>query len=531
MSIDAAPTDEARAGAADSPEAAGSQSGPTETELKFLLEPDMVDRLQSHPAFASKPKSSRLRSVYFDTPDRDLQRKGMALRVRRADGRFLQTLKAANGASVFSRGEWECEVEGEAPAAAALSETPAAEVLDRADGGLGPVFTTTFIRTSRLFEHDGGRIEVSLDEGEILAGDEREPILELELELKGGEPDALFVLARQLVRLAPIRLSLENKAERGHKLASGDAQQPRRGSAIRLDPATTAAEAFVIIGQNCLAQAAANAELLLSVQRPEALHQVRVGLRRLRAAFSIFKPFLAGPGLERAKAETQWFARELDPGRDLDVLITSTFRPAAAAVKTHDHGLAAFGEHLIKAQTRAYQQALAAIRSERFAALLLETAAWMEAGDWRGSENAVVAARRNTPVGEFAVRALDKLRRQIRRRGQGMERMDPASRHRLRIRIKKLRYGAEFFGSLFDDRAGRRRRFMVGLKTLQDGLGELNDINAARDKLGQEIARRSGELAYAAGRAVGRREGAERKLLKSALRAFEDFEGAKPFWA
>ncbi|MFK4059502.1 CHAD domain-containing protein [Brevundimonas sp. NPDC046655] len=488
----------------------------TETELKFRLGPGAVVRLSGHPALQGPQTSQSLSSVYFDTPDGVLRAAGCGLRVRATPDGFVQTLKRQIAPGQTARDEWEGPVASEALDRAALKATPAHKLLKGRRRDLSPRFATTVVRRIRMVDWEGARIEVAFDAGELSAGERREPIYELELELKAGAPAALFSLARRLARDLAIVPVFESKAERGWRLADGQSRSPRRAVATPLSPDATTVEAFRRIAMACLGQVSANAELLRIVRRPEAVHQMRVGLRRLRAAVGVFKPLLAEAERERIETELKWLAHEADAARDLDVFIQDVFHPTALAAPSP--GLAALGRHLLTARGQAYDRVLTAIASPRYALLMLETTAWIE-----------TAALPDEPVAPFAAEALSRLHRQVEKRARDLTDLDPEARHHLRIRAKRLRYAAEFFCDLFSARR-RRARYLKSLERLQDRLGELNDLAVARDRIPGEARLDDPKIAFAAGRVIGRRERDEAALLALALKACGRFHDARPFW-
>ena len=491
-------------------------SSATETELKFRLGPGAVVRLSGHPALQGPQTSQSLRSVYFDTPDGVLRAGGCGLRVRTTPDGFVQTLKRQTAPGQTARDEWEVPVASEAPDLHALRATPAHNLIKGRRRDLSPRFVSSVVRRTRMVDREDARIEVAFDAGELSAGDRREPIYELELELKAGPPAALFSLARRLARDLAIVPVFESKAERGWRLAEGKSRSPRRAVATSLAPDASTATAFRRIAMACLAQVSANAELLRVVRRPEAVHQMRVGLRRLRAAVGVFKPLLAATERERIEGELKWLAREADAARDLDVFIRDVFHPAA--LEAPSPGLAPLGRHLLTARGEAYDQVLAAIASPRYALLMLEATAWIEA-----------AALPDAPVAPFAVEALTRLHHQVEHRARDLSDLDVEARHRLRIRAKRLRYAAEFFSDLFP--AGRRRaRYLKALERLQERLGALNDLAVARDRIPGEAALDAPGIAFVAGRIIGRRERDEAAMLAAALKACGRFHGARPFW-
>lgn len=495
-----------------------------EIELKFRLGPGAAARLAAHPALAGEETIQDLRSVYFDTADQALRRAGWGLRVRATGRGFVQTLKGQAGGDVLRRDEWETPVPSEALDWKALKATPVAALLK--GRRLSPRFASTVRRRARLVRFDGAVIEAAYDEGELSCGDRTEPLRELELELKAGPPEALFALARRLsadVALVPL---FESKAERGWRLADKAEHAPRYAVADPLPRALTAEEALRRTALAALGQVSANAELLRRVRRTEVLHQMRVGLRRLRAALAVFAPLL-GDDAEAVAAELKWLARETDAARDLDVFIRDVFHPAA--LETPDPDLAPLGLRLLAARSGAYRRAMAAIDSPRYAALMLETLAWIEVGPWRRDPDPVRTWRRARPVADFAAEALERLNRRVRRGGRRLDRLDAAGRHRLRIRVKRLRYAAEFFTGLFNH-PRREKRFLQVLEAVQDAFGALNDLTVARDRIPAEARLTSPEIVFAAGRLIGRREQSAAALRAASDRAFARLADARPFW-
>jgi len=184
-----------------------------EIELKFLLARTDVDALIA----ALPPGVTTVKdmvAIYYDTPDGLLRNNGFGLRVRRTGERRIQTLKSALGAD-GGRDEWEWPVDSDIPDPALLSGTPAALPVGAA---LEARFTVTVSRTTRLVTEGEARIEIALDDGEVVAGSRREAFLELELELVSGPVEALRRLADRLRGQVALIPSMITKAERGFRL-------------------------------------------------------------------------------------------------------------------------------------------------------------------------------------------------------------------------------------------------------------------------------------------------------------------------
>jgi triphosphatase len=271
----------------------------------------------------------------------------------------------------------------------------------------------------------------------------------------------------------------------------------------------------------------------------EALHQMRVALRRLRAAISLFSDMLTDPQTEALKSELKWITGELGPAREFEVLLKHVARPVADS-KRDGPGTALVSRELWQKREDALARARTAVESLRFRDLALDAAAWIETGDWTRNPNDAAGMLRQRPFAAVAAEQLARQWKKILKRGKCLDTLDPQYRHKLRIQAKKLRYAAEFFAPAFPRKKSMRRRkdFVASLQQLQDALGELNDI-AVNEKLLEQLgdgenvgAKRHGGRTRKAlvGRLSGREEARIAPVLKAAERAYAAFAKVKPFW-
>lgn len=232
-----------------------------EIEMKLALGETGPERLLQHPFLrGGVDAAQRLANVYFDTPRGELEAARMALRLRRHGDSWVQTLKTSGeGAGGYSRRrEWEWPVAGEALDRAGLAALPPIAALD-ADllARLEPRFTTDFERRAWRLELAEATIEVALDQGEIRAADRRVPIRELELELKDGDPQALWSLALAFAETLPLRPADASKAARGSALLSGRWVLPQGETpGARLHRALLALDALADTGEDSWREAA-----------------------------------------------------------------------------------------------------------------------------------------------------------------------------------------------------------------------------------------------------------------------------------
>ena len=514
-----------------------------EIELKFEVAPAAAARLEQilllRPGSKGPPPAQSLISTYYDTADGALRAAGFALRVRQVGDKRVQTVKG-EAEGVSARGEWECAITGDGPDLKAAADTPLGPILRDLKAPLAPVFATKIERSRHLVRQGRSRIEAAIDLGHVQAGDRLSPICELELELVSGPRSALYALARRLSAAAPLRLSFVTKAERGWRLAQDEtAPEAVRLAKARLRPGMSVRAAFQATAAAALRQWTGNAAVLAVARRPEAVHQLRVALRRLRTAMTLFKAVAADDAWARLNGALKWLAGELDLARDIDVTIEDTFRPAAH--RLHDQaGMAGLGERLLKARTKAYDRVIDVLGQPRHQALVLDMAAWIDCGRWADPADPVHAPLADRPVEALAREGLDRLRRQIKRRGRRLKSLDPERRHRLRIRAKRLRYALEFFSGLHERRKDLRQAMLTALRTLQDSLGALNDMAVAR-RAGLALAEGGGRIAgeseaegqqqaYAAGLAIGLRLTTAQALLAEAEGAYDALLAIKAFW-
>jgi CHAD domain-containing protein len=320
-----------------------------------------------------------------------------------------------------------------------------------------------------------------VDLGSIIAGGRRRPIAEIELELKSGEPGALYDLAEQLaLQLSeefPVRLGSETKAARGYALAEGLEPVPHKAKPITLAPDLSTEEAFVAIVNNCLDQLRANEEAVLSIEDDEAIHQFRVALRRLRAIVSAYRHLVNDDVQAMISIDLRWMQRQFGPARDLDVLIAETLQP----IHGHLRNQPAF-DQLIEtaeaARVEARRTAHLAIENPRYVSMLIQFYRHLHSGDWR---RASARARLGAPVGDFAGPLLQARHKRLLRLGSRYQILPEPELHRLRILAKKMRYAAEAFHSLYKPKPAKK--YISALAAIQDSLGSLNDAFVSRQLL------------------------------------------------
>ena len=299
-----------------------------------------------------------------------------------------------------------------------------------------------------------------------------------------------------------------------------------------LSPDMTAGQAFQAIAMSCVHHFAGNEKAVLT-GKSEGVHQMRVGLRRLRAAISVFKDVLRGSETEAIIAALKWVTGELGPARDMDVMAKNAIARLAKATPA-PKAVAALKANIVAKREKGFAQAKRAVASDRYRRVVLSTVNWINGGRWTKSRSVLIALRRGQTAERYAVQGLERRSQKMLKKLAKTDELSPFKRHKLRIAIKKMRYATGFFESLFD---GERavKKFAVALEDIQSSLGQLNDIRVhgllargfAAPRLGTRSAARQ---AFAMGELIGEERARSQKLLKAAIRQGKRLNRCAPFW-
>nr|WP_258181786.1 CYTH and CHAD domain-containing protein [Burkholderia multivorans] len=459
-----------------------------ERELKLLVDREHVDRIRESPLFADGKHAdlpaTLLTSTYYDTSEFAFRRCNASLRVRTQGDKTVQTIKidGATSAGLYERDEFEMPVEGTAPDLSLFNDSiPAASDLgklirdERTATDLGPRFVTKIRRTLLpLRAQPGEEIEFAIDEGTIETETDSASVVAVEMELKQGRPERLYHIALELLATVPLRFDPMSKADRGYEMLLQHHQPPVKAKPVMLHKRDSIEDAFRTIAHNCLEQVHANERGVVSGHDPSSVHQMRVGLRRLRSALDLFDKMIpAYPGLQD---ELRWIASELGEARDWEVLARSTLGQALAQTEK-EHERQAVERACKRVATEKRASAAAAVQSVRYTQLILQLTLWLDSARWRDGMSRQASEAVQKPVKRLASDVLRRRHKKLLKRGRGLADLDDRRRHRARIAAKKLRYATEFFASLFPKSAVKH--YVATLSELQDDLGWRNDAVVA----------------------------------------------------
>lgn len=277
--------------------------------------------------------------------------------------------------------------------------------------------------------------------------------------------------------------------------------------------------ALRLIVAGCRADLVKYRAMVANSRRPIGIHQTRVVLRRLRAAFSLFRGAVDGPQVRALSAEAKWLAGECAPARDLHVFLTETVSEVPPLVRRVSNRLAA--AHL--------QRARAALAGARFTAFDRQLSSFAAKSPPATPETPALR------LDDFGRRVLETRHRKVVRRAHRLEQLDSERLHRLRIAIKKLRYAATYLRPAFASAtfaSEAAKAYIEATVRLQGALGALNDRAAAAQVVADlALAARPSEDVTQPLKALARQAASGGKRRRRRLeRAWKDFRKAERFW-
>lgn len=446
-----------------------------EIELKFLVPEYKLDALMRQTNIKSA-QTSQLAAHYYDTPEQQLAAAGMALRIRKEDADWVQTFKAT-GDGIAARIEHNHILDAETVAAAiaeqrlqpdlnVYTDTPIAKLLDGIDSQqlaeqMQRQYVTDVKRVTRLVKKDGKVVEIAFDKGSVIHGEDssqQQPLQEIEFELLEGDAAFLFDTAKTWCKRYKLCLSTVTKAERGGLLlqdkshcdaVKSDLQQ------LQISKKMSQPQFMRAVVHNCLLQILPNASAI-AAGSPDGnhVHQLRVGIRRLRTALKLFADFCDDLNPEWTPILKQTFSL-LGEYRDREILQTKT-QPM----------LEQQGSPHVDWQMDIKVMPVDAVRANDFQLTLLELIEYALSDAPKVSKHAATAKDAVTQI-------IDKLFKKVSKASDKFAQLDTEAQHDVRKRLKSLRYVSEFAAPMFKGK--KSKKFIQYLEPAQDLLGDYND--------------------------------------------------------
>ncbi len=519
-------------------EAAGK--GSTEIQLKFLLEPEAVSRLQeggfAGARSAGSAQGTEVSAVYFDGTDHPLSCSDITLHVEKSGRRYRQYFESRLGGLGTARlcRTWESPIASSNPVLSDIDDQNLRRALAGYTGErLQPVYRTKVERTMRrLTLEDGCELTADLDIGEIRAAAASEPISELTLRLDSKALRPSFDLALKMLQKERLRIASDSLARRGLALLSGHGSTSRKADKLDLSHDATVEDALIHTVQHCLDHVLANEACVLGTEDPEGIHQMRVALRRFRSALRLFRQLLPKDQVIWLNEELRYFANEMAAARDWDVFAEEIVAPAGIGFSDQP-SLQALQDRISEHRNRSRHTARNAILSKRYTEFLLRLSAWLTGRLWRDQPLTEEAVRLFGPMTDFAASKLAKLHKQVEKAGRKFEALSVPERHQMRIQVKRLRYASDFFSSFYPRKAVRP--YGEGLGNLQDALGYLNDVAVAEDLVARACQGVRGktleQCRFAGGVVIGWHARALADSEDKLIRNVKNFIACKPFWS
>jgi CHAD domain-containing protein len=467
-----------------------------------------------------RPRNQSIRMIWQDSPDRALLEAGQTL--------------------VESRGTWRLErlfpdaepwLPGQPPPV--LSEAADPALLPNLPSPLAPLVAFEGRRTVTVHGLAGGSVVLTVERGTLRAVTAERAAARIRL---SGDEAAVREAALLIADAVPVHLPATSLAAEGIALATGWTPPSRRRGAPQLpDSVHTIPAALAHIMGHLLDVVVAHAPEIH--HGPEAVHQMRVAVRRARSAVSLFRPAFASHALEPMRAPLKALNARLGPTRDWDVFTGETM-PAIRAAVPEDERLERLANSADRRRREHHRALDTWLGSQEFRRLAIEFACTIAAEAWRTLEpppaSALDAAAPELPepppepdLTAFAATALQKRWKRLLAAGKGMEELDVAALHTMRLRAKRVRYAAEMFSSLYDGKGPHR--FIRRLSVLQQRLGVLNDGSVATALL-DELGGPGGRFGYATGVVTGFMAARGAKLRPRSEAAFSKFRRQPPYW-
>jgi CHAD domain-containing protein len=487
--------------------------------IELEVSPDDAAKLVRVPSLSAsregRPKHGVLKIVWYDSAEGGLAARGLALSERGAQWRLERLLPDGS--------EWPPATPAPLLAAApTLLELEACSAAGSLPGGLAPVAAFTGRQREVKLTCSGAPARLTILEGTLRGVLQDSPVCRIIL---SGQARAMAGLAAELSAHVAVRAPLASLAAQAFSVARAVPLAPRRLGAPTVAKQASVGEAMTVITAHLADVILYWGSKIEAAQNPEPVHQMRVAVRRLRSALSVFRRALPDDRrwLDDLAAELKSLAGLLGVARDWDVFLAETGQDVRAAFP-EDRRIAAMMEAAAKKRLAAY----AALRG-----FLATDAGWRRLGltlallptlrPWEAEGDAELMAR---PAAEYARGALDRRLKHVLEAGDSLDGLMHEHLHEIRKRTKRLRYAIEFFAPLFAEKAVRK--YLAKLETLQEDFGALNDTAVA----GTLVSTLGGgtDRAFAAGAVQGYGAARVTRSAKKLRRGWAKFYRETPFW-
>lgn len=484
----------------------------TEVETKLIApSPKALGDLPQHLRTLARQirmaPHEKVKDRYLDTRNHVLLHAGAACRLREVNGHSFLTLKSL----APPQGRLSYRQETEEPLPAPPSSYPSRVPGPQTARQLRPLIGTKRLHVLFEVEQDRDVWHVRTRHGDQLrvsgdycvwyvGGRSRAREASVEIELERGSPESLASFAEALRKRTGFGRARQSKFLRGLTLIGCDVPIYRDDPATALHPKDRFGTVAWKTLQRHLARMVWNAPGATLGLDPERLHDLRVAIRRLRSALRWFEGGIPARSAQRLQADLRWLADATGRLRDLDVMLQNWPTAVAAVKPPHRACLQPLEDHLKTQYQHAQHALLSALGSSRFARFLDDSQRWL---DGRAPPSWLRTRFGRQLAIDVACRRLRQRLKRTLKRGRKITAHSPPERyHRLRISLKRLRYGLEFFAPILgspcrdgadnlvklQDIAGSHQDAAVAINFVQEALAQLAQANAHSPRLFSAVA-------------------------------------------
>ncbi|CAM2814503.1 inorganic triphosphatase [Vibrio rarus] len=463
----------------------------TEIELKFFVSPQFSEVLRKKiPHNKILQHNSRdLGNIYFDTPDNWLRNHDIGMRIRRFDDVYVQTVKTSGRvvAGLHQRPEYNAEHTCDDPDISLHPSEIWPEGRSVADlaAELQPLFATNFTRELWLVGMpDGSQVEVAFDQGEVVAGELRSTICEVELELKSGQTDALFTLARQLCEDGGMRLGNLSKAARGYRLAQGfSGSKPKQLGLVEVSTQDNVESCFIKSLEHALAHWLYHEQAYVESPSMACLHEICFSLRFVRQTLAVFGGIVPRRASAILRQELKWLEQELDWVQTADYLDDLTEDKGHALRKLDAQKVLVKQLKVARKNLASEADILQLLESARYTGVILDLSRWVLTKGWQPFLDEKSSKAMSSDLMKFSQNQLDRTWAELVSAfpvEQTLTAQDYIEEH---YHLNRSLFSGICFAALFDQEM--RQAFRLPWADLSQGIDDLLTLAPVRQLVDQ----------------------------------------------
>ncbi|MGF1910552.1 inorganic triphosphatase [Vibrio kasasachensis] len=451
----------------------------TEIELKFFVSPDFSGTLRQKISEAKLLQHGcrDLGNTYFDTPENWLRQHDIGLRIRRFDGVYVQTVKTAGRvvAGLHQRPEYNAEHKNNDPDLTLHPADiwPSGKDAETLQAELAPLFATNFKREQWLVAMaDGSQIEVAFDQGEVISDDLRDSICEVELELKSGQTDALFTLARTLSDKGGMRLGNLSKAARGYRLALGyDGDEVQAMDLVATDKYDTVESCFIASLEHALSHWHYHEQIYSERESIDALHEIKNALSFIRQTLTIYGDIVPRKASALIRQELKWLEQDLEWIKQYDYLDDLLEDKGHALRKLDARKFLIKELSELQSELPSREEMIAKFNSARYTGLLLDLSRWILTRGWQPFLDDKSRQAMSQSIQPFSVEQLERTWHELMEAFPPEKVMESQDYIEQQYRLMRNLYTGVGFASLYDD--NERNSFRLPWADLLQGIDDL----------------------------------------------------------